>query len=505
MRQIAFFLSPGSKALRKFSLSVQLAVVALLAVVSVLIFELVGAWPATVMTVVCVYLGASFWFSFRQPLRMLQEQIRALADGDLTKEWEIVGSNELSSMNREMAQTHHQLSQVVARIRSESQLVAMAGERLTRGARELSDRTEAQASNLEQTRAALAQITETVQRNAAEASAADEYARSVRESAEAGRDRMLSSVEAMQRIEAQSRQMANIINVIDGIAFQTNILALNAAVEAARAGDLGRGFSVVASEVRTLAQRSAAAAKEIKQLIEGSSQEVHHGVRTIEHAQDALAKATDGISEVSGRLREVAESSRNQSTGLEEIASAVILLDDITQKNAHMVDRSVQAAESLRSQARMLSDGVSAMRLRQGCADEAKALVEQAVAVAEQYGIAEAIRQITDPNGPFRDRDLYLIIIDRQKIFRAHGILPDAAGKTLLEIVPSLKDDSQVVRGWAMADEGGGWIETQAHHPVTKLMIEKLTYVQSALNGQYIITCSVNRGDGMTKTDGSYR
>jgi hypothetical protein len=389
------------------------------------------------------------------------------------------------------------LSQVVARIRSEAALVAMSGSEATQQARLLSQRTESQASSLQQTRAGLGTLLDAVRRNAEQVRAADARAAQVNDQTATGQAAVQASVESMHRIEQRARQMGDIIAVIDSIAFQTNLLALNAAVEAARAGDSGRGFAVVAAEVRMLAQRSAQAAAEVKQLIRRSNDEVASGVQTIERSHASLTQAVEGIRDVAERLREFARSSDGQNASLQEIAQAVATLDDITQHNARMAEGSVRTADQLRERAGRLSDGVQDMRLRQGCADEAKAMAERAARLIDSAGGDEAVRQFHDSKGTFRDRDLYIVVADRDDYFRAFGSDPSKAGKLRKDAIPQGNQTAIRAATWRAVEGGGGWIEFSAPHPITKRIVDKLGYVAPALGGRWAVLCSVNRGDGL--------
>ena len=248
----------------------------------------------------------------------------------------VPGRDELAEAGRGMDAMMRQLSTLVSSIRSESELVAMAGDELLVSAGALADRTDEQATNLAQTSGNVADLVGTVEINARDARTASALTEQVREAADSGKATVESAVQAIQGLSQRADKMTDIIGVIDGIAFQTNILALNAAVEAARAGEAGRGFAVVAAEVRSLAQRCTGAASEVKRLIEGSAAEVGAGMRLIREAADALAAVDAGIREITGKAHLISAASSAQLDGLRDIDRSVQGLDTIT----HMCARS---------------------------------------------------------------------------------------------------------------------------------------------------------------------
>ena len=451
-------------------------------------------WSGMAAVAVLGYLAWCMQHLQARSLRELQCVVDAVCDGDLTRSPVLGGRDDVARITSGVDDMTRRLSRLVASVRSEAQLVAMASERLSGTAATMSDRTEQQASSLEETAAGVSELAATVRRNAEEMRAADEQAEAVRVGAEEAARVVESAVASMQGMEKRAGQMTEIIGVIDGIAFQTNILALNAAVEAARAGDAGRGFAVVAAEVRTLAQRSAQAAAEVKTLIEGSTREVHGGVAQIREASESLAGVVRGIREVTARLGAVTASSAQQSNGLLEISQAVNALDSLTQGNAQMVDTTVHAAQSLREQAQQLSAGVVSMRLRQGCADEARAMVERAVEFIAQTGRAAAVQRFHDRSGGFVDRDMFIIVIDRNGWFRAFGMDPSKADKPAVA-APGVNIDELNARTWRCADEGGGWLQFKSLHPITKLPADKMAYVLPA-GPDWVVMCSINKNDG---------
>ena len=255
------------------------------------------------------------------------------------------------------------LSRVVARVRQGSETTAFASAEIAQGNQDLSARTESQASALEQTAASMEQLSSAVHQNAENARQANELAHSASQVADQGREVVCEVVDTMKGISASSAKIADIISVIEGIAFQTNILALNAAVEAARAGEQGRGFAVVASEVRSLAQRSAQAVKEIKDLITDSVQRVEQGNTLVEKAGATMGEVVQSIQRVSGIMAEISAASAEQSAGVSQVGDAVTQMDQATQQNAALVEESAAAAQSLKDQALRLSEVVSVFKL----------------------------------------------------------------------------------------------------------------------------------------------
>ena len=255
------------------------------------------------------------------------------------------------------------LARIVGQVRSASDSIATGSAEIAAGNADLSQRTEEQASNLQQTAASMEQLTSTVKNNAATAQQANQLASQASAAATHGGSAVNQVVETMQDIASSSKKIADIIGVIDGIAFQTNILALNAAVEAARAGEQGRGFAVVASEVRALAQRSASAAKEIKTLIGASVEKVEAGSRQVNDAGQSMGAIVAQIRHVSQFIEEISRATLEQTTGIGQVGDAVSQLDQVTQQNAALVEQSAAAAESLSHQAARMAEVVGVFKL----------------------------------------------------------------------------------------------------------------------------------------------
>jgi methyl-accepting chemotaxis protein len=259
-----------------------------------------------------------------------------------------------------------QLTDVVVRIKTSSDAIATASGQIAAGNQDLSSRTEEQASSLEETAASMEELTSTVKQNADNARQANQLALSASEVAVKGGNVVGQVVDTMASINASSKKIVDIIGVIDGIAFQTNILALNAAVEAARAGEQGRGFAVVAAEVRSLAQRSGAAAKEIKGLIDDSVGKVDVGSALVGEAGKTMAEIVGSVKRVTDIIGEITAASQEQSTGIEQVNQAIAQMDQVTQQNAALVEEAAAAAQSMQEQAANLVEAVSVFRLEAG-------------------------------------------------------------------------------------------------------------------------------------------
>lgn len=285
-----------------------------------------------------------------------------IAEGDLTVEVH-TRVNDSTSMMFAMKNMRDSLARVVSQVRSGTDSVATATGQIAAGNQDLSSRTEQQASSLEETAASMEELTSTVKQNADNAQQANQLALTATSVAIKGGDAVSKVVNTMDAINDSSRKIADIIGVIDGIAFQTNILALNAAVEAARAGDQGRGFAVVASEVRALAQRSATAAKEIKALIDDSVSKVEQGTQQVSDAGKTMDEIVSSVRQVTDIMGEITAASKEQTAGIEQINQAVAQMDQVTQQNAALVEEAAAAADSLQSQADQLQRAVSVFRL----------------------------------------------------------------------------------------------------------------------------------------------
>ena len=304
--------------------------------------------------------------SITRPIARAVEVAERVAQGDLTSRIDVTSLDETGQLMAALKHMNESLDQIVRRVRSGTAAIASASGELLAGNTDLSSRTEEQAASLEETASSMEQLTATVKQNADNARQASQLASNASDIAGEGGRVVERAVASMQEIAASSTKINDIIGVIDGIAFQTNILALNAAVEAARAGEQGRGFAVVAGEVRTLAQRSAAAAKEIKGLIETSVGKVSDGSSQVRDAGRTMTEIVQAVQRVTDIMGEISAASSEQSGGIEQVNTAVMQMDQVTQQNAALVEQATAAAGSLEDQARNLREAVAVFRLPGG-------------------------------------------------------------------------------------------------------------------------------------------
>jgi methyl-accepting chemotaxis protein len=316
---------------------------------------------------VALALGLAFAWrvtrSITDPIGDALKMARAVAAGDLTRNITSAQRDEMGQLLQALGQMNDNLANIVGRVRSGTGAINTASAEIASGNMDLSSRTEQQASSLEETAASMEELTSTVKQNAANAHQANELAQSATQVAQRGGAVVAQVVSTMSSINDSSRKIVDIIAVIDGIAFQTNILALNAAVEAARAGEQGRGFAVVATEVRNLAQRSASAAKEIKALIDDSVDKVAAGAQLVDLAGSTMSEVQDSVRKVTEIVGEIALANREQTGGIEQINIAISQMDQVTQQNAALVEQAAAAAAAMQDQAGELNHVVSQFRL----------------------------------------------------------------------------------------------------------------------------------------------
>ncbi|EFJ1987251.1 methyl-accepting chemotaxis protein II [Escherichia coli] len=326
-------------------------------------------WQLAVIALVVVLILLVAWYGIRRmlltPLAKIIAHIREIAGGNLANTLTIDGRSEMGDLAQSVSHMQRSLTDTVTHVREGSDAIYAGTREIAAGNTDLSSRTEQQASALEETAASMEQLTATVKQNADNARQASELAKNAATTAQAGGVQVSTMTHTMQEIATSSQKIGDIISVIDGIAFQTNILALNAAVEAARAGEQGRGFAVVAGEVRNLASRSAQAAKEIKGLIEESVNRVQQGSKLVNNAAATMIDIVSSVTRVNDIMGEIASASEEQQRGIEQVAQAVSQMDQVTQQNASLVEEAAVATEQLANQADHLSSRVAVFTLEE--------------------------------------------------------------------------------------------------------------------------------------------
>ncbi|MDR3006035.1 MAG: methyl-accepting chemotaxis protein [Acidovorax sp.] len=480
------FFGPALWLLRRMGMRAKFIVLALCGAAALAVMHWSGAWLETywlqlaapaVVIFLFLYGVGGLYMDLAHGLHQLLRVTRQATQGDLTSRAVFSGRDELSALGTQLDAMVLSLSAMVADVRSNAALVAQAGHHLTEDQHALSVRTEQQAASVAQTVVSVEQVSATVQNNSGMAKAADAQTLQVRQAVEQGAQAMERAVHSVEAIEQSAGRMNEIIGVIDGIAFQTNILALNAAVEAARAGEQGRGFAVVASEVRSLAQRSSEAAKEISQLIGNSVRQVGDSTQMIRKAGAEMAQISQGMHSVAQHVTAITEAGASQGLGLEQISLAVHQIDQVTQDNAQMVHQAVRHAQTLEERAVTLTRAVARFRLQQGTAEEAQALVERAQALRrmgmplERYWAA-----LTDPGQPFHDRDMYVFVLDADGRYLAFGGNPARVGSRVQDAKGV--DGQQLLNDIiGQAEKGPGWVEYAYLHPDSGKVLTKMSFV----------------------------
>jgi|CXWL01.1.fsa_nt_gi methyl-accepting chemotaxis protein len=426
-------------------------------------------------------------------LREATNAAQRIASGDLTGELDREASGELGELLRAIAELRDLLFKLVGDIRVGTTTVAATASQMNRDNSDLALRTREQSEALREIATTMQEIAATVRRNADSAAQANELVVSAAQGAGRGGEIMGEVVRTMGSISESSRKIADIIGVINGIAFQTNILALNAAVEAARAGEQGRGFAVVASEVRALANRSAEAAREIKALIEDSVGKIDAGASLVDGAGATMAEIVESVQGVAGLMQKSSEESHQQTADVQAASEAVSRIDDMVQRSAQVVQETRATATNLNSTAVALLSAASRFDLgtrEYGNADEAVALVKEAVDLFKTRGRAELLAEINRlGKGRFIDRDLYLMAIgiDDAK-FCAHGNNPRVLGNG-----PQSKDVDGKLFVVEMTNvarrSGAGWVDYKWAHPVTNDVMTKSTYIERA--GDLAVACGI--------------
>lgn len=459
------------------------------------------AVAAAVMCGVGIYLLLALAVWNDAGARLIARVLERLADGDLTVQTSTpmhqqAARSEAGRIWASIALLQRNLVEIVGQVRAAADRVTHGSHEIASGYADLSQRTEEQASTLEETSATMEELSATVRQNAEHCHQANTRADDNAHRAEEAGSSMTSVTATMARIESGSKKMAEIIALIEGIAFQTNILALNAAVEAARAGEQGRGFTVVAAEVRSLAQRTSQAADEIKTLIVASTQDIGEGAGLATKAQEAVNRAVTGMHEISELINAVAQASEEQSSGVQEVGRAVTQLESMTQQNAALVEEGAATSTAFEQESSRLLDLVGAFKLdRMEDRDRAVALVKRAVAHMRAHGMTRAFADFCDPNGPFVEGELYIYAYGLDGVLSAtsnpsskdnigenHTRLRDLQGKRYMsEMITTARE------------KGKGWCDYVMQHPKTNQPLAKSSYFERV--DEYLLGCGIYRPD----------
>jgi methyl-accepting chemotaxis protein len=426
----------------------------------------------------------------------ISKTMERIASGDLStrtgSQYQRAGGRDAKRLWRSIDVMGESLSAIVRQVNDTGDAIRRGSVEIARGYSELSERTERQASTLEETASATEQLTATVRRNAEGCVRASSLAQQASGVATEAAESMRRMTGTMGRIEGGSRRVSEMTALIENIAFQTNILALNAAVEAANAGEHGRGFAVVAAEVRGLAQRCSQAAKEIRSVIGESAGAVDEGGRLVGEIAATIDRAVAGVAEVSEVIAEIARASGEQSAGIEGIGKAIEQLDGVTQQNATLVGQTGAAARAFEDQARRLVDAVSVFKIDQSKArDLAVALVQRGIEHMRSKGVDAAFHEFEDRKGSFVRGDHYLWVCDAKGVVRCHAMRPKSRGENHAELRDAtgkafIRDVLRVA-----AERGRGWVDYEWMNPVTKKVEPKSSYFERS--GDFVVLCGVYR------------
>jgi methyl-accepting chemotaxis protein len=446
------------------------------------------------ISVAAIYFLAAFAVYITVTGNQMRIGLERISRGDLSGNLETQVHAVKGAQVERLAKMNQSLVELVTQVRDSSNSIMSTARVVAKGNNDLAERTEHQASTLEQVASTMEELAATIQQNARRCGEASQLTGEFSHTVAQGADGVKHVARTMERIDTSVKNIGEIVGLIEGIAFQTNILALNASVEAARAGEEGRGFAVVANEVRNLAQRSAAAAKEIKTLIEVSTQSVSEGARGIQDTVRTMDQVVGSVQTVAELVRSIAAASEEQSHATEEVNRAIIQMEAVTQQNSALVQEAAAASLDFENEVQHLDEAVIQFQTdKVEGRDKAVALVKRAIAHIAAVGWQKACDDFDDPNGGFIFEQYYLSVFDLNGVRMANGMEPWKRGESVLDVRDN--DGKPYVR-YTIAraqSRGFGWVQYKWKNPTSQKVELKSTYFE--LSGNAIVNCGIYLGE----------
>ncbi len=491
---LAQFLTPGIVLARRLVRGWSCVLIGVLFAIALLTLFLQWAVLCLLATIGAFYFLSAFGVYITVTGNQVRRGLERISRGDLSGSrdlnWEVVRGKQVDRLTK----MNQNLVELVTQVRDSSDRIMGAAQTVAVGNNELADRTEHQASTLEEIAATMEELAATIQENASRCGEASKLTSEFTVTVSDGADGVQRVAQTMERINANSKNIGEIVGLIEGIAFQTNILALNASVEAARAGEQGRGFAVVASEVRNLAQRSAEAAKDIKKLINVSTQNVSDGTRGIHEAAQTMGKVVGNVQTIADLVRHIAAVSLEQSHATEEVNRAILQMDAVTQQNAALVQKAAEASQDLEGEVQQLDEAMMQFQIEpvEG-RDTAVAMVKRGVTHIAAVGLQKACDDFDDPDGGFISGQFYLSVFDLNGIRFANGMEPWKRGEHIIDLCDV--DGKNYVRNMVTRARvsGFGWVQYKWKNPESQQVELKNTYLELAEN--VVVTCGLYIGE----------
>ena len=494
MNFILGMLTPSIVLAKRLTRAWSCFVVGCLFLIAILMAVVQWPIPCLIVTALAIYFLAGFATYVSVTGHQVRIGLERISRGDLSGGADNQVSAVKGALVERLNKMNQSLVELVTQVRQSSDRIMGTAQDIAKGNNELAERTEHQASTLEEVASTMEELAATIQENARHCGEASKLTGEFSVTVSQGADGVKKVARTMEHINANAKNIGEIVGLIEGIAFQTNILALNARVEAARAGEEGHGFAVVANEVRNLAQRSSEAAKEIKTLIDVSTQSVREGSRAIQDAAHTMDKMVESVQTVAELVRNIAAASEEQSQATTEVSRAIEQMDSVTQQNSALVQEAAAASMDFENEVQHLDEAV--VQFQTGKVegrDTAVALVKRAIAHIGAVGLQKACDDFDDPNGGFIFDQFYLSIMDLHGVRLANGMEPWKRGEIILDVLdvdgkPWVRDT--ITRA---GDKGFGWVQYKWKNPTTEKIELKLTYFEVIQDT--IVNCGIYLGE----------